>query len=108
MIATILAYLAYRELRDQNTEPETSEELWDWILKGIAVILFWPYFLARLERYQETQGQKNRLVVSVCVLALISLTFSFYLILGIFIGLVRMSAFLYHVYRIQQEKEKSL
>jgi len=105
MLLTIFGYLIYRELRDINTEPETNDEILEWVLKGIAVILFWPYFLARLEKYQETDGQRTRLIVTICVVAILSVAFGFYLIIGALIAVTRATAYLYTVYKIQQSKE---
>lgn len=109
MLLTLLAYGIYREVRNENYDPDISEEMGRLVRGCVILWFFWPFIVIPLGAQLLTSRQRRTWYWSFSLLTLLSLIggLGAYLLVGIFISLVKAIGYLTIAYRVQQQKERA-
>jgi len=109
ILLTLLTYGIYREVRNENYDPEVDETVTNWVIHGVILCFFWPFFVIPLGAKLVTSRQRKAWYSSFGLLAFISLLAGLgaYFVIGISIVMLKVFGYLYYAYRIQQQKERA-
>lgn len=109
MLATIFTYLIWKDLREQNEDPDSREFMEEKVRNALILFFLWPVILINLAQQLEEERHKKIWVISVLSFTILSSALGgigLYLLIGITLGAIKLIGYLTIAYRLQLKKEK--